>query len=291
MLTNCEVRGEPIEGEKMTAFAKKVGGRKVQMARFKWFRVAANGVETVISDAEKASYKVARIDRGFRIKVIGYPTDKDSGEEGQPVSATTSQPVAPAAAPEPEDPVPFSKYTEADAPKLTDWKIEMNPQQEYLDPIVTHFSYAGGEEGQTEVRWLQEIDAGDGSAPTWTALLETDDTKMFQPIVDDCNRRIKIMVTPVRDDRVRGPTYQYLIEPLQMPAQLQQEVAQCTVEFRSRGASFLLAHVDPKNTDKVLGRKRLLCDASHLEVHDADRNTVISRTRIEAGYVQVHRAP
>jgi len=37
----------------VTAFAKKVGSRKVQMARFEWVRVAENGAETVISEEKK----------------------------------------------------------------------------------------------------------------------------------------------------------------------------------------------------------------------------------------------
>ena len=63
-------------------------------------------------------------------------------------------------------PGPDPRYSEADAPRLTDWKIEMNPQQEYPDPIITHYSYAGGAEGASEVRWFQEAkDSGDGPPP------------------------------------------------------------------------------------------------------------------------------
>ena len=44
-----------------------------------------------------------------------------------------------------------------DLPRLTDWKIEMNPRQEYVDPIRMHYSYAGGVEGNSIVQWFRQV--------------------------------------------------------------------------------------------------------------------------------------
>jgi hypothetical protein len=44
-----------------------------------------------------------------------------------------------------------------DQPRLTDWKIEMNPRQEYVDPIRMHYTYTGGVEGCSIVQWFREV--------------------------------------------------------------------------------------------------------------------------------------
>ena len=47
------------------------------------------------------------------------------------------------------------------------------------------------------------------------------DTTYYQPYVDDVNKRIKLHLTPVRDDGLHGPTYQHIIDPLSLPFRLQ----------------------------------------------------------------------
>jgi hypothetical protein len=51
----------------------------------------------------------------------------------------------------------FSADDEEQQPRLTDWKIEMNPRQEYMDPIRMQYVYAGGVEGNTIVKWFREV--------------------------------------------------------------------------------------------------------------------------------------
>jgi hypothetical protein len=84
---------------------------------------------------------------------VGLPTVKETNEHGQPVSAIISQPVNPKA-------TSGNGSNEDDAtlqPRLIDWKIEMNPRQEYVDPIRMHYTYAGGVEGNSIVQWFREV--------------------------------------------------------------------------------------------------------------------------------------
>ena len=40
----------------------------------------------------------------------------------------------------------------------------------------------------------------------------------YQPYIEDEGRRIKIQITPARDDGVSGPTYSYVLDKLEIPA-------------------------------------------------------------------------
>jgi hypothetical protein len=44
---------------------------------------------------------------------------------------------------------------------------------------------------------------------------------MYQPYVEDVNKRIKLLVTPVRSDGLQGPTYQHIMSPLTLPLSMQ----------------------------------------------------------------------
>ena len=159
LLNDCEVRGEAAVGEKLTAFAKRV--KKVPIGcTFQWYRVdPASGRESKILGQDRASYVVKEEDCGYVLKVTSSPTVKETGEEGQPVSASTDGPVSPghasshfpaaqegdaygamtSAAPPAAAEAPPAQSEEGSEPCLTDWKIEMNPDQEYTDPIKIHY--------------------------------------------------------------------------------------------------------------------------------------------------------
>ena len=159
LLNDCEVRGEASVGEKLTAFAKRV--KKVPIGcTFQWYRVdPASGRESKILGQDRASYVVKEEDCGYVLKVTSSPTVKETGEEGQPVSASTDGPVPPghtsshvpaaqegdaygampSAAPPAAAEAPPAQSEEGSEPCLTDWKIEMNPDQEYTDPIKIHY--------------------------------------------------------------------------------------------------------------------------------------------------------
>ncbi len=90
---------------------------------------------------------------------------KDTAESGATVSAV-SEVVSGAHQPSPAKQVPpnqsqqHSQESDATAmasPVLTDWKIEMNPRQEYTDPITCHYVYAGGTEGNTVIEWFRQV--------------------------------------------------------------------------------------------------------------------------------------
>ena len=89
---------------------------------------------------------------------------KDTSELGATVSAVSEVVASPAHAQPgqqqqhqpPQQPAPGDGSKEAvGAPVLTDWKIEMNPRQEYSDPITCHYVYAGGVEGNTVIEWFR----------------------------------------------------------------------------------------------------------------------------------------
>lgn len=61
--------------------------------------------------------------------------------------------------------------------------------------------------------------------------LAVKDPMTYTPTVDDIDKRIKILLTPVRVDGIRGPTYQHILEPLRMPPQ--------TAVFASAGGLLL----------------------------------------------------
>lgn len=109
------MRGDAILGNKLTAFAKKT--KKVQIScAFQWFRVSMDRkVENIIPGADKASYTVVIEDIGFRLKVVGTPLAKDSGEQGALVSAVSD--VVPGTR------VLQNEDTAENAPVLTDWKV------------------------------------------------------------------------------------------------------------------------------------------------------------------------
>jgi hypothetical protein len=43
----------------------------------------------------------------------------------------------------------------------------------------------------------------------------------YQPTVDDYDRRLKLLITPVRSDGENGPTYQHIMERLTLPVRTQ----------------------------------------------------------------------
>lgn len=53
------------------------------------------------------------------------------------------------------------------------------------------------------------------------------DPSWYQPYVDDVNKRIKLLLTPVRNDGVHGPTYQHIIDCLTLPYRLQVQHLHC----------------------------------------------------------------
>ena len=165
-LTDCEIRGEVLIGEKVTAFAKRSSAAKKLAITcvFQWYRMPSG---TPIAGAEKASYCIQLSDVGHRLRVVGRPIVRESGEEGQPVEAETPFPVdapegAAGAAGGAASAGAVAGQEEDLLPRLTDWKIEMNPRQEYTDPVRIHYQYAGGQEGRTIVEWFREIDGKEG---------------------------------------------------------------------------------------------------------------------------------
>ena len=78
----------------------------------------------------------------------------------------------------------------------------MNPNQEYLDPITCHYKYSGGVEGPSIIEWFREsteTDQGASEEGEWEPI-EGVTGVTYQPYVDDYNRRIKIFITPVKED-------------------------------------------------------------------------------------------
>ena len=135
LLKSCQIRGDAIEGEKITAFAKRA--KKIEIScTFQWYRVSS-GSEDIVAGADKASYVMCKDDVGHRLKVVGQPIVKETNENGQPVTATTTEAVIARATPDKtqETNEVNAVEDENDLPRLTDWKIEMNPRQEYTDPI------------------------------------------------------------------------------------------------------------------------------------------------------------
>ncbi len=70
--------------------------------------------------------------------------------------------------------------------------------QEYVDPIRITYTYAGGTEGPTIIRWLREMDAEDGEEEESFVDLKVENPKSYQPTVDEYDRRLKLLITPVR---------------------------------------------------------------------------------------------
>lgn len=89
---------------------------------------------------------------------MGLPVVRESNEDGQPVTATTAQAVVASASDGAGAQAAGSD--DESLPRLTDWKIEMNPRQEYVDPIRMHYSYAGGTEGNSIIQWFREVRVG-----------------------------------------------------------------------------------------------------------------------------------
>jgi len=89
---------------------------------------------------------------------VGLPVVKESNEHGQPVTAQTTNAVTESASGGASSHGRGSAEEEDESlPRLTDWKIEMNPRQEYVDPIRMHYSYAGGTEGNSIIQWFREV--------------------------------------------------------------------------------------------------------------------------------------
>ena len=135
LLKSCQIRGDAIEGEKITAFAKRA--KKIEIScTFQWYRVSS-GSEDIVAGADKASYVMCKNDVGHRLKVVGQPIVKETNENGQPVTATTDEAVIARSTPDKTEETNEVNAVddENDLPRLTDWKIEMNPRQEYTDPI------------------------------------------------------------------------------------------------------------------------------------------------------------
>lgn len=86
---------------------------------------------------------------------VGLPVVKESNEHGQPVTATTARAVTASTSNGASTQV--AGDDDEAQPRLTDWKIEMNPRQEYVDPIRMHYSYAGGVEGNSIIQWFREV--------------------------------------------------------------------------------------------------------------------------------------
>ena len=89
---------------------------------------------------------------------VGLPVVRESNEDGQPVIATTAQAVV--ASSSDGAGAQAAGSDDESMPRLTDWKIEMNPRQEYVDPIRMHYSYAGGAEGNSIIQWFREVRVG-----------------------------------------------------------------------------------------------------------------------------------
>ena len=47
------------------------------------------------------------------------------------------------------------------------------------------------------------------------------DATFYQPYIEDVNKRLKLHLTPIRNDGVHGPTYQHIIDPLTLPYRFQ----------------------------------------------------------------------
>lgn len=89
---------------------------------------------------------------------MGLPVVKESNEQGQPVTAQTTNAVTGSESGGASSHGKGSADEEDESlPRLTDWKIEMNPRQEYVDPIRMHYSYAGGTEGNSIIQWFREV--------------------------------------------------------------------------------------------------------------------------------------
>ena len=235
-------------------------------------------------------------DNSCRCAQVGLPIIKESNEQGQPVTATTASPVLPT-----EESGDFSERQDArmqDAadedllPRLTDWKIEMNPRQEYVDPIRMLYTYAGGIEGNTIVQWFREIETQEiGPNSEQYEEIKVQQSDCYQPYVDDINKRIKLQLTPVRNDGLHGPTYQHIISPLTIPHRLQEDVTRCIQEFKSRGANFLLAQVDLMDPNSPPRNLRIVCADKQLKVRNADTDKTELKVKIGVGSVSVQAHP
>ena len=71
LLKNCEIRGEPRQGAKLTAFAKRA--KKIDIScTFQWYRLSQefNASPDPIAGADKASYVISREDVGHLLRVV-----------------------------------------------------------------------------------------------------------------------------------------------------------------------------------------------------------------------------
>ena len=64
------------------------------------------------------------------------------------------------------------------------------------------------------------------------------DNSIYQPYIEDVNKRIKLQLTPVRSDGCQGPTYQHVIEPLTLPYRLQVSTVPPSVSLLSLDSLF-----------------------------------------------------
>ncbi|KAJ1485691.1 hypothetical protein T484DRAFT_1892069 [Baffinella frigidus] len=301
LLTDCEIRGEIAIGEKVTAFAKRgAAAKKLPIAcTFQWFRIpaaSARGAAALkIAGADKASYTIASQDAAHRLRVVGTPVVRETGEEGQPVSAETPKPVEGAAsqadAPppstekkkkksssssQPGQPQENTAEPDAGPPCLTDWKIEMNPRQEYTDPIRIHYQYSGGKEGATTIEWFKEIDGKEG--------IGLADPMTYQATLADVNKRVRILISPVRSDGVTGPTYQHVLEPLIIPHAVKDEVSTALRAVQGKAShQFYLGLVDLAGLDKVPLTKRFLIEGATLKVKHAETDKTELKCKLEPG--------
>ncbi|EKX54157.1 hypothetical protein GUITHDRAFT_100404 [Guillardia theta CCMP2712] len=201
LLTNCEVRGELKVGSKIVAFAKRA--RKVNLVcSFQWYRVRADGGETLLAGQTKASYVVVEEDAEHRLKVVTSPVVKETGEQGVVVSAVTSSTVAPSSREEEEEQQQPEEEEEEGGgrreveqgdgePKIVSWELSMNKWQQYVEPIQITYVYEGGREGTTRIRWFREVDGKEGCGEKeedFEAIEFSQGSTSYQPSVDDVNR-------------------------------------------------------------------------------------------------------
>eukprot|EP00291_Cryptomonas_curvata_P019370 CAMPEP_0172164550 /NCGR_PEP_ID=MMETSP1050-20130122/7906_1 /TAXON_ID=233186 /ORGANISM="Cryptomonas curvata, Strain CCAP979/52" /LENGTH=586 /DNA_ID=CAMNT_0012834897 /DNA_START=65 /DNA_END=1825 /DNA_ORIENTATION=- len=258
LLSDCEIRGTCLVGDKLTAFAKRCNKSLMISCDFQWFNMDQDGNERIIPHETTASYVVKTQDIGTRLKVVCTPKS-ESGELGQQVAAE-SQLVLSSGLPSPLDTQDMHLETES-YPRLLDWKIEMHDQREYVDPIQLSYIYAGGKEGNTLVLWLREQRRDTNE---FEPLLEGQ--ILYQPYVEDEGRRIKINITPMRIDAVAGPTYTYIIDKLKIPASFMAEVnSHLKKIFQGIRVTFPV-----ENPDMVGSRKAIVCTKHYIEVVGAD---------------------
>ena len=236
----------------------------------------------MIAGQDKAAYVVSNDDVGYILKVVGTPIVKESREVGALVSAHSPVVSWPEGA-ENEMGATGNDSTEAHdvgAPELTDWKIEMNPRQEYRDPITLHYEYAGGTEGNTIIEWFREVITETGDVEERWEPIEMAKGIRYQPYIDDVNKRIKIFITPVRSDGVVGPTYQHILERLVPVQAISDSVAMILREAFTKGVSFVVHSFDPRDQHAPTAAKKLHIQDKQVKVKVFDGEKTEFKTKL-----------